>query len=32
MTVGYTQGTDCKPAKREPLETAVSWNGWSFPD
>jgi nitroreductase len=32
VTVGYTQGTDFKPAKREPLETAVSWNGWSFPD
>ena len=30
VTVGYTKGTDFKPAKREPLETAVSWNGWTF--
>ncbi len=30
VSVGYTQGTDFKPATREPLDTAVSWNGWSF--
>jgi nitroreductase len=31
VSVGYTKGTDFKPAKREPLETAVTWNGWDFP-
>ena len=30
VSVGYTQGTDFKPATREPLDSAVSWNGWSF--
>jgi nitroreductase len=28
VTVGYTQGTDFKPAKREPLDTVVHWNTW----
>jgi nitroreductase len=32
VSVGYTKGTDFKPADREPLDTVVSWNGWSFPD
>ncbi len=30
VTVGYTQGTDFKPARREPLDTVASWNGWDF--
>jgi nitroreductase len=29
ITVGYTKGTDFKPARREPLDTVVSFNGWS---
>jgi nitroreductase len=29
ITVGYTKGTDFKPAAREPLDTVVSFNGWS---
>lgn len=29
ITVGYTVGTDFKPAAREPLDTVVSFNGWS---
>jgi nitroreductase len=29
ITVGYTKGTDFKPALREPLDTVVSFNGWS---
>jgi nitroreductase len=28
IPVGYTKGTDFKPAPREPLETFVHWNGW----
>jgi nitroreductase len=28
ITVGYTKGTDFKPARREPLDTVVHWNGW----
>ena len=29
ITVGYTKGTDFKPARREPLDSVVSFNGWS---
>lgn len=29
ITVGYTVGTDFKPARREPLDTVVSFNAWS---
>ncbi|MCO8126116.1 nitroreductase family protein [Acidimicrobiia bacterium EGI L10123] len=32
VSVGYTKGTDFKRATREPLETAVSFNGWDFDD
>ena len=28
VPVGYTKGTDFKPAKREPLDTVVHWNEW----
>lgn len=28
ITVGYTHGTDFKPAKRPPLETVVRWDTW----
>lgn len=28
VTIGYTKGTDFKPAKREPLEAVVHWNAW----
>jgi nitroreductase len=28
ISVGYTQGTDFKPATREPLDTVVHWNSW----
>ncbi|MEY2476697.1 MAG: hypothetical protein QOG87_2012 [Actinomycetota bacterium] len=28
IAVGYTQGTDFKPARREPLDTVVHWNAW----
>jgi nitroreductase len=28
IAVGYTQGTDFKPARREPLDTVVHWNQW----
>jgi nitroreductase len=26
--VAYTKGTEFKPAKREPLERMVHWEGW----
>lgn len=29
VSVGYTQGTDFRPARREPLDTVTSWNTWS---
>lgn len=29
ITVGYSKGTDFKPAKRPPLDTVVDWNTWS---
>lgn len=29
VSVGYTKGTDFKPASREPLDTVTSWNTWS---
>jgi len=32
VSVGYTQGTDFKPATREPLDTVVAWDAWTFPD
>lgn len=28
ITIGYTKGTDFKPATREPLDTVVHWNTW----
>jgi nitroreductase len=28
IPVAYTQGTDFKPAPREPLDTVLHWNGW----
>ena len=28
ITVGYSKGTDFKPAKRPPLETVVHWESW----
>jgi nitroreductase len=28
ITIGYSQGTDFKPAKREPLDTVLHWNSW----
>ena len=28
ITIGYTKGTDFKPAVRKPLDTVVSFNGW----
>ena len=28
IAVGYTKGTDFKPAKRETLDTVLHWNGW----
>lgn len=28
LPVAYTQGTDFKPAEREPLEQVVHWNQW----
>lgn len=28
ITVGYTKGTDFKPAKRPPMDTITHWNGW----
>lgn len=28
IPVAYTKGTDFKPAKREPLDTMVHWEGW----
>jgi len=31
-SVGYTKGTDFKPATREPLDTVVAWDAWTFPD
>jgi len=32
VSVGYTKGTDFKPATRDPLDTVVAWDGWTFPD
>jgi nitroreductase len=31
VPVGYTKGTDFKPALREPLDTFARWNGWENP-
>jgi nitroreductase len=28
ITIGYTKGTDFKPATREPLDTVAYWNTW----
>ena len=28
IAVGYTKGTDFKPARREPLDTVLHWNSW----
>ena len=28
IAIAYTQGTDFKPARREPLDTVVHWNQW----
>ena len=28
ITVGYTKGTDFKPAKRPPMDTVTHWNSW----
>ena len=28
ITVGYTKGTEFKPAKRPPMDTVTHWNGW----
>jgi nitroreductase len=28
IAVGYTKGTEFKPATREPLDTVVHWNAW----
>jgi nitroreductase len=28
IAVGYTKGTDFKPARREPLDSVVHWNQW----
>ena len=28
IPVAYTIGTDFKPARREPLESIVHWEGW----
>jgi nitroreductase len=28
IAVAYTQGTDFKPARREPLDTVIHWNQW----
>jgi nitroreductase len=28
IAIGYTKGTDFKPARREPLDTVVHWNQW----
>ncbi|WP_395153640.1 nitroreductase family protein [Ilumatobacter sp.] len=28
ITVGYTKGTDFKPAARPPMETVTHWNSW----
>ena len=28
IPVGYTLGTDFKPAERKPLDTVLHWNGW----
>ncbi|MDH3755205.1 MAG: nitroreductase family protein [Acidimicrobiia bacterium] len=28
ITVGYTLGTDFKPAKRPPIETVLHWDSW----
>ena len=28
IAVGYTKGTDFKPARREPLERVLHWNRW----
>ncbi len=31
VSIGYTKGTDFKPASREPIETVTSWNTFSPP-
>jgi hypothetical protein len=28
IPVAYTLGTDFKPARRNPLETVLHWQGW----
>jgi len=28
VTVGYTKGTDFKPAKRPPIDTVMHWDSW----
>ncbi len=28
VTIGYTKGTDFKPAKRPPIETVLHWDTW----
>ncbi len=28
ITIGYTKGTDFKPAKRPPMDSVTHWNGW----
>jgi nitroreductase len=28
VTIGYTKGTDFKPAKRPPIETVMHWDSW----
>ena len=30
IPIGYTKGTDFKPAGREPLDSVVAWNTWAF--
>lgn len=32
ITVGYTKGTDFKPAKRPPMDTVTHWNSWGVRD
>ena len=31
IAIGYTKGTDFKPARREPLDTVAFWNEWPVP-
>ena len=28
VTIGYSKGTDFKPAQRPPLDTVVHWDTW----